>query len=49
MSRDCGYQELVSSFCKLGAELKSVVGEEGGWAPLTSDKTVHRDVRGSFI
>ena len=49
MSRDCGSQELVSSFCKLGAELKSVVGEEGGWAPLTRGKTVHQDVRGSLI
>ena len=49
LSRVCGYQELVNSFCKLGAELKSIVGEKGGWAPSTSDKIVHQDVRGSFI
>ena len=39
----------MDSFCKLGAELKSVVGEKGEWAPSTRDKIVHQHVCGSFI
>ena len=42
LSRVCGYQELVNSFCKLGAELKSIVGKEGGWAFSTRDRIGHQ-------
>ena len=40
--------KFVNGCRKLGAELESVVGEEGEWAYPERDERVHKHIRGTF-
>ena len=41
-------EKLIYCSCQLGTKLRSVIGQEGGWAKPERDVAVHQDIGGAF-
>ena len=41
-------EQFIYGSCELGAKLRSVIGQEGGWTSPERDVTVHQDIDGTF-